>query len=830
MRPELVWRFFWRELKRMDVLIMVLAIALAVASVVSLARFAEVLNQAFDRKGASFLAADLVLRSSQPLDQAVEKAIQASPLDKSHQTRFTTMLIHGDAMQLAAVAAVDAHYPLRGQLKVADSPFGTKVVTGHGPGAGSIWLDSRLAQALGAKLGDKVELGYASLKVERFLIEAPDLGLNLFATAPPALMNEADLAATKVIQPGSRVGWRWLFRGDAKALKQLEARFKDQLPPGAEFTDIHRSNSPIGTALDRARRFLLLSSLLGVLLAAVAIGVAARRFCDAHVETVALIKALGGSRNKVVALFAGQMGLVLVLGSLLGLALGLGLVQGLLAQYGALLPAELPPPTAEPLWLGMAVGALCTAAFAAWPLWRLLKVPPIRVWREGEGGDGGGRTHYLLVLAALFGVIYLFTGDLNLTWAVGAGVGAAALAVGLCSYVLLRLLGRTRSIGGAWRLAVAGLQRRRGASLVQLGSFTLALMLMLLVQLIQHDLLADWQKSLPDDAPNYFVVNVAPDEVAPVKAFLAGHGSSASDLYPVVRARLTAINGEALRQGDEEPAQGKAPQRGGRVGIDRELNLTWRTDLPPQNKLVQGSWWQAGGGKAVSVEEGVAKRLGIKLGDELAFRLGGEDFSAPVTSIRKVDWQSMQPNFFMIFSPAVLKDFPASYIASFHLADDQRPALGTLLRDHPTLTLIDVDAILGQIRSLINQVALALRFVWLLVSAAALLVLLAAVQASLDERRRDLGVLRTLGASNRSLRQALGLEFLLLGGLAGLMAGLCSQLSLYLLQTRVLDLPVNLHWPLSLLALVGGALGVAIPALLRLWPLLRRAPLRLIRS
>lgn len=474
------------------------------------------------------------------------------------------------------------------------------------------------------------------------------------------------------------------------------------------------------------------------------------------------------------------------------------------------------------------MGSICTLAFAAWPLWRLLKVPPIHVWREGAGQQGQGRSHYLLVLVALFAAVGLFTRDLKLTLAVAAGVGVAVVAVAVVSMVLLKLLGRTRHLGGAWRLAVAGLERRRGATLVQLGSFTLALMLMILVQLIKTDLLADWQKSLPEDAPNYFVVNVAPQEVQDVESFLGQYGTQSSDLYPVVRARLVAINGEET---SEPGAEGDDNARGGRVGIDRELNLTWRQGLPPQNTLLEGKWWPEDDAQGeVSVESGVAKRLNLKLGDSVTFRLGADDFSAKVTSIRKVDWQSMQPNFFMIFSPAVLKDFPASYIASFHLDSQYRPQLAELLRGHPTLTLIDVDAILSQIRSLIGQVALALQFVWVLVVAASLLVLLAAVQASLDERRRDLGVLRTLGASDKTLFRALGIEFLLLGALAGLMAGLTSQLSLYLLQTQVLELPVNLHWLLAVSALVGGAIGVALPALLRLWPLLRRTPLRLIQS
>ncbi len=828
MRPELVGRFFWRELKRADVLIMLFAILLAVASVVSLARFSEVLNQAFNRKGASFLAADLVLRFSQPLPSALSAEVEKTDLTKSLQTRFTTMLIHRNAMQLAAIYAVDGQYPLRGQLKVSTQAVGAVSTVEKGPGPGQIWVDRRLAQALNLSLGDQVELGYATLRFSRYLVEAPDVGLNVFAAAPPALMNQQDVAASKVIQPGSRVSWRWLFKGKPKALQQFENSLAGQLPAGVEFTDIKRSNSPISVALTRANRFLMLSSLMGVLLAAVAIGVAARRFCDSHVETVALIKALGGTRRQVVWLFAGQLALVLVTGSLLGLGAGFALVKALLLQYGRLLPTSLPPSTLEPLWLGLAVGAICTLAFAAWPLWRLLKVPPIRVWREGQEQQGQSRLHYVLVFVALFAAIALFTRDLKLTLAVGAGAGAAVVAVALVSALLLKVLGRSRGIGGAWRLAVAGLERRKGASLVQLGSFTLALMLMILVQLVKSDLLADWQASLPDNAPNYFVVNVAPDEVPAVNRFLGQYGTHASDLYPVVRARLVAINGEKTKEENADDAQSP---RGGRVGIDRELNLTWRKTLPENNVLTAGAWWpKADDARLVSVESGVAKRLNLKLGDKVTFRLGGDDFSAKVASIRKVDWQSMQPNFFMIFSPAVLKDFPASFIASFHLDSQYRPQLAGLLKNHPTLTLIDVDAILSQIRSLIGQVGLALQFVWLLVVAASVLVLLAAVQASLDERRRDLGVLRTLGASERTLFRALGLEFLLLGGLAGLMAGLTSQLSLYLLQTQVLELPVNLHWPLSLLALLGGALGVAIPALLRLWPLLRRTPLRLIRG
>ncbi|WP_406663533.1 ABC transporter permease [Gallaecimonas sp. GXIMD1310] len=823
-RPELIRRFFWRELKRTDVMIMLLAIVLAVSSVVSLARFSEVLNQAFARKGASFLAADLVLRYSQPLSAKLTAAISNSGLKHSQQARFSTMLVEGQKMQLAAIYAVDGQYPLRGQVKISDALNAPVRTVTTGPAAGQVWVSRRLAQAMGIHVGQSVEVGYATLTVSQLLIEAPDVGLNVFAAAPPVLMNYADLAATRVIQPGSRVSWRWLLSGPPKALSQLEAALTPQLPSSARFLDIRRSQSPISVALNRAERFLLLSSLLGVLLAALAIGVAARRFCDAHLDTVALLKALGARRGQVVWLFAGQLGLVLLAGTGLGMAVGLGLVKLLLAQYGQLLPADLPPATWLPLWLGFAVGGTCTLAFAAWPLWRLLKVPPIRVWRDDSGVGIQGRWHYLLAALAIFSAIALFTRDWRLTLAIASGVGVAVVTVVSVSTVLLYLLGKSRRLGGVWRLAVAALQRRRGASLVQLGSFTLALMLMILIQLIKHDLLADWQRSLPADAPNYFVVNIAPQEVPAVRRFLAQHGSHASDLYPVVRARLTAINDEQLASANSSNA------RGGRVGVDRELNLTWRQQLPAANRIVAGQWWSANAGPAVSVESGVAQRLGIKLGDVLHFRLGAQQFSAPVTNLRDVDWQSMQPNFFMIFSPAVLADFPASYIASFYMPTSQRAALTPLLKAHPTITLIDVDNIISQIRQLIGQVALALQLVWLLVVAAALLVLLAAVQASLDERRRDLGVLRTLGASNRVLWRSLGLEYLLLGALAGLMAALASQVSLYLLQTRVLNLPVNLHWSLALFALFGGAAGVAVPALLRLWPLLGKTPLRLIRS
>ncbi|WP_341501431.1 FtsX-like permease family protein [Gallaecimonas sp. GXIMD4217] len=828
MRPELVWRLFRRELKRPDVLIMLAAVVLAVASVVSLARFAETLDQAFSRKGASFLAADLVLGTGQPLDDGLVSALAVPGLKLSEQTRFSTMLMGQGGMKLASMVAVDDHYPLRGEITISRQAFGQEDVVQQGPRPGHLWLDQRLAQAIGAKVGDSVEVGYASLKVTALLVEAPDTGFNVFAASPPALMHQVDLAATQVIQPGSRVRWRYLLSGPEDELQALEEELTPRLPPWASFTDIKRSRSPIATALNRAERFLLLSSLMGVLLAAVAIGVAARRYCDSHVDNVALLKAMGASRRQVVLIYAGQLGLLMLLGAGLGVLAGFGLVQWLLSAYQALLPASLPAPTLEPVWLGMGVGLICTLAFAAWPLWQLLGVPPIRVWREDLAERRGGAFwHYLLVALALFGAIWLFTGELPMTLAIGAGVVLAALILVVVSFLMLWLVGHSRHLGGIWRLAIAGLERRRASTLVQLGSFTLALMLMLLIQLIKSDLLADWRASLPPDTPNYFVVNVAPEEVAPVERFLSQNGKGASDLYPVVRARLVAINGDdvtkPVTKEDEEAGNG-------RVGIDRELNLTWRDGLPPKNKLVAGQWWQQGADGQVSIESQVAERLGVVLGDVLHFRLGAREFSAPVTSIREVDWQSMQPNFFMIFSPAVLEDFPASYIASFHLDADQRPALGQLLERYPTLSLIDVDAIINQIRDLIEQVAMALEYVWLLVVASALLVLVAAVQASMDERRRDLGILRTLGAANGSLRAMLGAEFLTLGALAGLMAGLSSQLSLYLLQTQVLSLPVRLHWDLAAMAVLLGALGVALPALLRLVPLLRRQPARLVKS
>ncbi len=706
------------------------------------------------------------------------------------------MTFAGDTPQLADVKAVDDTYPLYGQLET--QPPGLK------PQAGSVLLAPRLMALLNLKIGDTLDVGDATLRIAGEVIQEPDAGFNPFQMAPRLMMNTADVAKTGAVQPGSRVSWRYKYAGTPQQLADYEKWLLPKLGPEHRWIGLQQDDSALGKSLERSQQFLLLSALLTLLLAVAAVAVAMSHYCRSRYDLVAILKTLGAGRAQLRKLIVGQWLMLLALAAVAGGAMGAGLEQILLLMLKPVLPVALPPASGWP-WL-WAIGAMVVISLLVGlrPYRLLLATLPLRVLRQDIVANVWPLKFYIpLVCAVVVLLLAWLMGGSPLLWAVLAGAVVLALLCGALGWGLLWMLKRLTLKALPLRLAVNRLLRQPWSTLSQLAAFSLSFMLLALLLVLRGDLLDRWQQQLPPESPNYFLINIAPEQVAAVKTFLAGHHVTATEFYPIVRARLTQINGQAAESNKDE-------------ALNRELNLTWRSERPDHNPLVAGSWPPKAG--EVSIEEGLAQRLAIKTGDSVTFTGDTQEFSATVTSVRKVDWESLRPNFFFIFPPNALDEQPQSWLTSFRW-DNGNTLLTQLNREFPTVSLLDIGAILRQVGQVLTQVSRALEVMVVLVTACGILLLLAQVQVGMRQRYQELVVWRTLGAGKSLLRTTLWAEFALLGVVSGIVAAIGAEVALAMLQTKVFDFPWSPDWRLwvmlplcgaLLLSLCGGWLGLRL--------------------
>ncbi|TNH85345.1 cell division protein FtsX [Aeromonas hydrophila] len=770
------WRLGFKLLRREgfngELRWFVLALALSVACVLSVALVADRLDAGLKASGRDFIGADRVLRSATPAPAAwLEQAAKAG-LEVQTTVSFNSMLFHGDALQLASIRAVSEDFPFYGQLELSPQ---------RAPAPGEIWLSARVMQLLAAKPGDELEVGNTVLKVAGVLGQEPDQGFSPFLLAPRALIHSADVEATGALLPGSRQQWRYLFKGSREQVAEYERWLKPRLKAGQKLIKPDDQGSQVGRSLANAERFFRLASLAGVLLGALAMGIAVRHFAERQTNMVALLKTLGASRRSLWQLMGTLLLSLTLVGALLGLVAGSAMQWLTLHLLGNLLPADLPPPSWRPFALGLAVAFFITLLLAFVPFLRLLKVPPLRVLRRELEAGIPPWLALPVALLGLFGLVWAFTADATLALGLIGGMGLLMGLLALIASLLLRL-GRRVQGPHALRLAISHLSRERGSGLFQLAGFALALMLFGLLWAARVDLLGEFSARLPADAPNRFLVNVADGEREGILADLRQAGAVTSDFYPMVRGRLVSIASEAVRDTDED----------GREGVNRELNFTTTATLPPDNTLTAGRWLDGPG--QVSVDKDLAKRLDIALGDTLGFTIEGRSFKAQVTSLRAIKWDNMRPNFYMIFSPDVLAPFSQTWLGSYRLPEQGRVAEVELIRRHPTVSLIDVDDLIVRLTAVSDQVSRALGLMLGLVTVAALLVLLTQTQASMAHRRRELLLMRTLGAGSELLRKMLRWELVASGLLAGLCAAMVVELCSLGLQWWWFEGQWQFHW------------------------------------
>ena len=800
-------RNLWRDIKSGELSVLLLALTVAVLSLTAVGFFTSRISQGVHAQAAEVLAADLRLESPEPIAPNYFAEAEARGLRNARILSFPTAIFSGDDSQLAALNAVTANYPLRGHVRIADAPFGAARSTTAIPKRGEAWIDARIIAQLKLALGSQLRIGTASFRVTQVLDYRPDQGTGFVNLAPAALINYDDVAATQLIQPGSRVTYSALFAGTPASIADFHEYLVTHKIPGVRLREIDESSRQLNSAIDRATRFLNLASLASVLLAAVAVAMGARRYAVRHIDTVALMKCMGASQAFVLAISVIELAL-LALG-----AVALGAAMGYLAQSGLawllrdLIRTELPPASLAPLPIALVTVLAMLIGFALPPLLQLRSTPPARVLRKDVSAPPlRYGLSYALALAALCAILWSLVRDAELVFSVLAGVLGVGLVLTLAGFGLVRLTGRLRGgVGVAWRYGLANVSRRGAGSVAQIVAFGLGLMVLLLLAVVRGDLLADWRRSLPADVPNNFLVNIRPEERQSLQQFLQAHGLGQPAMYPMVRARITAIN---ARPSESIKLKGD----NGRGFLEREQNLTWSADLMDDNQLVAGHWWTPADASKhwVSISSEYQEALQLKLGDTLSFDVAGEALTVEVVSIRKIRWDSFKPNFFLVFPPALLDGAAGTYMTSIYLTPTQRPALADLVRQFPTVSVFDVDAILKQIREIMDRASLAVQYVFLFTLVAGVVVLLAAVQSTRDERRYESAMLRTLGASRFTVLQGVAAEFSALGFLSGTLAAFGATGIGWILAERLFSLKYTLDPWVWVVGLVCGTVLVGV--------------------
>lgn len=830
---RLAWRMLMRDWRARELDVLIAAIVLAVASVGTVGFFADRVQSALTREANLLLGGDVMISADRPLPDTFAAQAKARGFAVAPVVRFNSMVARDGAAAppvLSTVKAVGTGYPLRGAILLATPAGGGSTVANGVPAPGVAWPDTRLADRLQVGIGARIVLGDATFTVGAVIAQEPEVASGMLTGGARVLINEADLAATNLLQPGNRATWRLLVADDG-AQSRLDSYIgwvRGALQPGQRMENIRDVQPEVKQTLERAENFLSLASLVAVMLAAVAIALAASRYLRRHLDTAAILKCHGASRARTLALFAIQFLLAGLVAGVIGVAIALAGQQLLVSVLHSIAATDLPLPGVAPGIAAFAIGLLMLFGFAMPPLLTLAGAAPLRVLRRdlprprtwGIAAYAAGAVVFAALLA--WQAHDLTTASLVIGGIAGLLVAAAIVAAGS-----IALLKRLPQRGVTWRFGLANLARRPLASSLQIGALALGLMALLLLTVVRGDLMHTWRASLPPDAPNQFIVNVLPDQVEGVRAQMAAVSARDATLYPMVRGRLTAVDGRPFDTAKFDDARSRRL-------AEREFNLSSLASLPPTNRIVAGEFWKPDAPRdtGMSLEEGIAKSLKLKLGDTLTFDIAGTPLTATITSLRKVDWDSFQPNFFTLFPPHALDNLPTSYLGAVRVPVNAEGTawVSALVARYPNVLVIDVGDVIRQVQTIMDQVSRAIEFVFLFTLAGGLLVLQAAIASTQDERRFDAAVLRTLGASRSQLNAAQVAEFLLLGALAGLLAAAGASIVGYLLADRVFNIGFHFNAMLWLYAVLGGGGAVAFAGWLGTRDTLNRPPIDVLRQ
>ena len=789
---QLAWRQFRRDVRAGELRLLMVAVALAVAALCAVSFLADRIDAGLRRDAAQLLGGDAVIASDQPTPAPLVALAEDAQLQTVRTAAFASMARApddlGGGVRLVTAKAVGDAYPLRGRVQLAD---GRAV---GAPAPGSVWVDQTVLDALNLRVGQVLLLGDARLNVAGVIANEPDRGAGFMSFAPRVMLNTADLAATHLIQPASRVTWRLAVAAgprQADALKSFVSSAQSAIDEkhwrGLRMESLESGRPEMRQTMDRAAQFLRLVALLAALLAAVAVALAARDFAARQLDACAMLRVFGESQSRIARMYAVELALAGVLASAVGLLAGFALHFGFVALLARLIDVELPPPAFTSALPGLALGATLLLGFGLAPVLQLARVPALRVIRRDLGPP---RLGALLVLGAgvggFFALLLLLAGGLKLGLIAAGGFGVALAVFAGAGYGAVLLLRRLvpQATAPRWLLiATRQVGARPAFAVMQVSALAVGLLALALLVLLRTDLIDGWRSATPLDAPDRFVINLQPDQADAFRARLASAGLQHYDWYPMIRGRLVAINDHAVDAGHYEDEQAKRL-------VEREFNLSHSATLPEHNEVTSGQWRE--GDDGLSVEAGLAKTLGLHLGDKLRFDIGGVVVEAPITSLRKVDWASMRVNFFVLFPRASMQDLPLSYIAAYrNPANPGAAAQGsldkTIAHEFPNLTVIDVSAQLAQVQAVLDQVIMAVQCLFGFALAAGLVVLLAAVGSTREARTREFALMRAFGAGRQLLAQVQRVELLGVGALAGLLAGVAAEVLSAVLARRVFE-------------------------------------------
>jgi putative ABC transport system permease protein len=810
------WRTLTRDLRAGELRLLMVAVTLAVAALTAVGFFADRLKGGLQRDARQLLGGDAVVVSDNTIPAAFLAQTKVLGLRQAGNLTFPTMARASDAqggqIKLVALKAVESGYPLRGSLRISTAPGAPEVLTRDLPAIGEAWVDAAVLDSLNLRMNDTLLLGDSALRITRLIINEPDRGAGFLSFSPRVMIQMADVAATGLVQPASRLRYRLAVAGDDQAVQAFidwsQAQVLSRSVRGLQVEALQGGRPELSSTLERAEKFLNLVALLAALLSAVAVALAARGFAASHLDDCAMLRVLGLSQRTIAAAYSFEFVLVGLLASAVGVALGFGVHYGFVALLSGLVDSNLPPASIWPVLFGMGMGLTLLLAFGLPPVLQLAQVPPLRVIRRDLGGLKPASILVLGVgLIGFAALLMAASSDVKLGLIAVGGFAAATVLFAALSWAAVKLLRYSvndATAPTALVLATRQISARPAFAVVQVSSLAVGLLALVLLVLLRTDLINSWRQASPADAPNRFVINVMPEQGPAFTQALKDAGVAQFDWYPMIRGRLVAINEREVNPNDY------ADERARHL-VDREFNLS-HSATQPGNNIVVGGRWQANEAGAISIEEGIAKTLDLSLGDLLTFDIGGQKVESKITSLRKVDWGSMRANFFAMYPVDTLDGVPATYMSAFKAP--AKPGFDSaLVRQFPNITHVDMTATLGQIQRVLDQVIGAVEFLFAFTLAAGLVVLFAAVTATRDERAREFAIMRAVGARASLLRQVQRIELAGVGLLAGLLASVVASAVGWALAKYVF----NFTWALSLWVPLLGSLAGAVLALAAGW-------------
>lgn len=798
-------RFLHRDWRAGELNLLALAMIICVASITTVGFFTNRVERAMQQQSSELLAADFVISSRAAIDpQRINQARQDG-LQISRMENLRSVVLAGDQVQLVEVKAVDAHYPLRGELMLSDRPYSSEYAASGAPTPGHVWVAARLLQAMQLKIGSKVTLGSREFIIDKVVAYEPDRGGDFFRMAPRLIMNRDDMASTQLVQPGSRINHRLLVAGPESALNKFTQSVRQHPEPGEELISIRDGRPEIRFAYDRADFFLNIVALISVLLGSIATAMAAQRYTRRHVDTVAILRAQGLTQGRIFGIFLLEMFVFALIVSLLGSLVGYFAQFALSEIMANLIVDDLPQPGLTPLFTGTATGMIALLGFVMPPIWLLKQAPPIRVLRRDQSVSVFSRSFVILFIGSIFVLWVWRLGDTAVVQYILAGTIGTLLALYFTAKLMVMLLKPLRGLlGVSWRYGLANLTRRSHLSSLQITAFGLGIMFILLNGEIRSDLLGGWRNTMPTNTPNYFLTNVQKNQLAGIHDLFVANGITPPPFAPMVRGRLLAINGKPVHADDFEHPQAKNL-------ILHEFNLSWRKDLPEGNHIIDGRWWRPDevGKHYMSLDPTIARRFHLKVGDHLTFNIAGNDLELELLNTRGVDWGTFRVNFFTLFAPGLLEEYPANWVASLHLDKSQSEKLVELVRQYPNVSIIDIDVIITRIRHLMDRISLAVEYLLGFTLLIGVIIMLTALKTTQDERQQEAALLHTLGASRRWILKGVISEFLLLGAIAGGIAGLAAAITGKVLAEQVFKFSYDFSLAPILYGSLSGALAIA---------------------